>query len=499
MLNYKTFAVSLDMKQPTAQRQEWEVVEGDNGNIIEITLTDDGSPVDLTGCKVLAVFGLPTGQTVEQDTDEGSVTISGTNHNIITIALKTGSFSPGRSSSGLMKCEIQVYSGELQDVLVTSAQFTFRCRRAIINGETVAATDDYPILVELIQQVQQLVEREQSNWSEEDPDDPTYIRNKPGNATGDTRGLVMLSSDVDSESETKAATPAAVKTAYDLAAEALRTMPSENLLDNWYFINPVNQRGLTTYPGAFGASYTIDRWMNGLTPVTVESGGLTLTVPAGQWGGIGQRCEKRKFAGMQMTASALMSDGSLITGTALIPDSGVADFILTSNYYFNYSNQDANYDHVGFQFRNVSCYTIVAVKLEVGDHQTLAIKDGSTWKLREIPSFYEQLTRCQFYFYRLKTKNSKEGIVVCHANGSMDASGPLPFPAMRAEPSITLGNTFKLRGDNNREVTSVTVNYVPYRQIATLDLHVGVNLTVGTRYTLASDDANATIDFSAEL
>lgn len=251
MIIKKIFKVSLDMKAPTAQRNEWEVVEGDNGNIIEITLTDDGEPVDLSGCKVLAVFGLPTGQTVEQDTEDAyvilsdygiavtgtpdaddtititvasgicsasvsgtgisaatvdgdvfltkfpddgtyvfkyvtawqygdnSVTIGGTDHNEITIALKTGSFSPGKSSSGLMKCEIQVYSGAQQDVLITSAQFTFRCRRAIINDQTIEATNDYPVLVELIHEVQQLRIVNQSDWDEADPTDPAYIRNKP--------------------------------------------------------------------------------------------------------------------------------------------------------------------------------------------------------------------------------------------------------------------------------------------------------------------------------
>jgi hypothetical protein len=179
MANNKTFRVSLDMKAPTAQRNEWEVVEGDNGNIIEITLTDDGEPVDLTGCKVMAVFGLPTGVTVEQDTDEGSVTIGGTDNNVITIALATGSFSPGKSSSGLMKCEIQVYSGAQQDVLITSAQFTFRCRRAIINDQTIEATNEYPILVELIKQVQGIIAGAQSDWDEADSTKPEYIRNKP--------------------------------------------------------------------------------------------------------------------------------------------------------------------------------------------------------------------------------------------------------------------------------------------------------------------------------
>ncbi len=179
MENRKRFRVSLDMKAPTAQRNEWEVVEGDNGNVIEITLTDGGEPVDLTGCRVLAVFGLPTGATVEQDTDEGSVTVGGEDNNVITIALATGSFSPGKSSSGLMKCEIQVYSGARQDVLITSAQFTFRCRRAIMNDQTIEATDEYPILVELIREVQGLILGSQSDWDEDDPAEVAYIRNKP--------------------------------------------------------------------------------------------------------------------------------------------------------------------------------------------------------------------------------------------------------------------------------------------------------------------------------
>ena len=178
----KTFHVSLDMKAPTAQRDEWEVVEGDNGNVIEITLTDGGEAVDLTGTHVFAVFGLPNGATVEQDSvsEDGGVTISDTPpYNVITIALHTGSFSPGKSASGLMKCEIQVYSGTNFETLVTSAQFTFRCRRAIMNDDTIAATDAYPILVELISQVSGLIRENQSDWEQTDETQVDYIRNKP--------------------------------------------------------------------------------------------------------------------------------------------------------------------------------------------------------------------------------------------------------------------------------------------------------------------------------
>ncbi|HWS30538.1 MAG TPA: hypothetical protein VN512_10580 [Clostridia bacterium] len=51
----KRFSVALDIKRAVSNRA-FEVVEGDNGNIISVTLTDDGEAVDLTGCRLLAVF-----------------------------------------------------------------------------------------------------------------------------------------------------------------------------------------------------------------------------------------------------------------------------------------------------------------------------------------------------------------------------------------------------------------------------------------------------------
>ena len=52
----------------------------------------------------------------------------------------------------------------------------------------------------------------------------------------------------------------------------------ENLLDNWYFANPINQRGQTTYDQE--RQYTIDRWMKGGatgSEVTLEENNLSLT------------------------------------------------------------------------------------------------------------------------------------------------------------------------------------------------------------------------------
>ena len=144
----KIIPVNLDLKRVTAQASTIPpLVVGDNGNIFEITLTDGGEPVDLTGCKVFAVFSKSNGETAEQDTDGNGVTIGGTNHNVLTIDVRTGSYSDEQNN-----CELQIYSGTNYETLVTTAQFNFDGRRAIVNDETVLAEDKYPILVSLISQ-----------------------------------------------------------------------------------------------------------------------------------------------------------------------------------------------------------------------------------------------------------------------------------------------------------------------------------------------------------
>ena len=71
----KTINISLDLKRVTAQALDIpRLVEGDTGNIFVITLTDDGDPVDLSACRVLAVFSkVSDSTTTEQDTEDGYI------------------------------------------------------------------------------------------------------------------------------------------------------------------------------------------------------------------------------------------------------------------------------------------------------------------------------------------------------------------------------------------------------------------------------------------
>lgn len=144
----KTFEINLDAKQ-SISNPPFTVVDGDNGNILRITLTDDGLPVNMLDCFVMAVFSKPDGRTAEQDNDGHGLTVTGEENNIIEIALYLSSISPG-----LVECEIQVYSDLNMDTLITTARFNFNCRRAIMNGNTLPKTDEWPVLVDMIKRIE---------------------------------------------------------------------------------------------------------------------------------------------------------------------------------------------------------------------------------------------------------------------------------------------------------------------------------------------------------
>ena len=151
-----------------------------------------------------------------------------------------------------------------------------------------------------------------------------------------------------------------------------------NLLDNGYFVYgkainndynrintfPVNQRGQQSYSSA--NAYCIDRWKLTSGSVSIGQYGITLN------GTIVQYLERA--LGQTVTASALLSDGTMITPTY---DDSTKTFTLTA------SNK-----------------TVVAAKLELGSEQTLAHKENGVWVLNEIPDYGEELTKCQRYYVR---------------------------------------------------------------------------------------------------
>ena len=138
----KVFDVDLDIKRPSSHR-DFTVVNGDNGNRINVTLMDGDSPVDLTDCRIIAAFSRADGSTSLQDSgvQNGGITISPDDASKVAIDLFPASFSPG-----VVECELQVYSDSSLSTLATTARFNFVCREAIVNSSTVQASAEYPLL-----------------------------------------------------------------------------------------------------------------------------------------------------------------------------------------------------------------------------------------------------------------------------------------------------------------------------------------------------------------
>lgn len=142
---YKTFEIALELKQ-TSSNPEFSVIEGDTGNKIKISVTDGGSAVDLTSCRVIAVFSKTNGTSMQDSAvADGGIEIGGTYNNEVTVSIRPASIAPG-----VVECELQIYSDDNKTTLITTAKFNFTCNRAIFNENTAEATNEYPLLVSLI-------------------------------------------------------------------------------------------------------------------------------------------------------------------------------------------------------------------------------------------------------------------------------------------------------------------------------------------------------------
>jgi len=186
-----------------------------------------------------------------------------------------------------------------------------------------------------------------------------------------------------------------------------------NLLDNWYFGNPVNQRGLTQLTSS---GYMIDRWKGAVNAnsgdlIELISTGIKITSNTSTGApGLTQIIENAKaLSGKTVVFSINIVDAG---GTG-IANKGFISFNIngTANYLYVttaglYTQVLTMPDEVTSFTVGFSCYqnnyiTVEAVKIELGDVQTLAHQDANgNWVLNEIPNYAEELAKCQRYYQR---------------------------------------------------------------------------------------------------
>lgn len=266
-----------------------------------------------------------------------------------------------------------------------------------------------------------------------------------------------------------------------------------NLLDNWYFWRPVNQRGGyyipagvkyntlswteagttdkaypvigysgqgpliavngTNYivgksaqvPGYCTIGYTVDRWKLDIGgAVTLEDGCVCLKKSGTYWGQYFDDFDQ--FIGMTLTGSVLLSDGTLRTGSFVyngLLNQGQTFFSSELGFYVQRLSSSITQCEINSLVDNVK---IKAAKLELGSTQTLAHKEGDKWVLNEIPDFGEQLRRCTYYAEKVESKDTPAITNSTFVpSGATSAVFILPYARKRTVPAINFNDVSNYR------------------------------------------------------
>ncbi len=252
----------------------------------------------------------------------------------------------------------------------------------------------------------------------------------------------------------------------DGAAAAVRGWSNPNLLDNWYFADPINQRGQTEYAGTSSSAYCFDRWLcygAGGAVFTKIDGGIEIdnTAAADNTCGLMEVIESAELLpGETYTLSALVrivedtGDGApcvclsygagrtSISGTSVLPSELTEGYILRS---FTFALPNSTDDVYNFRIRSKRGgikFRVKAMKLELGPVQTLAHQDAAgNWVLNDPPPNKAlELAKCQRYFQVFSSGSARPANLVDYR------------PPMRANPAlgtITINGTTYYTADAN--------------------------------------------------
>ena len=240
-----------------------------------------------------------------------------------------------------------------------------------------------------------------------------------------------------------------------LISDAVKYRTNPNLLDNWYFGRPVNQRGQTEYTAV---GYTVDRWriIDGVA-ATLQGGALNISYTVAGWN-LNTFLDNVLIPGATYTLSCLYK--ATRNPIRLVLSWGAG------KYFFNEqapisddwalaeitgtiptdASIDANQIVIQSLNTGSGSFSIKAVKLELGGTQTLTHKENGVWVLNEIPDFGDQLRRCMYYAEKIEDGNTP---VITNATfipaGATSATFVLPYERKRTYPSIRFNDVSNYR------------------------------------------------------
>lgn len=255
-----------------------------------------------------------------------------------------------------------------------------------------------------------------------------------------------------------------------------RGVSNPNLLDSWYFGNPVDQRGGYVYPpnspyadssgnqigatsqyltidkskkspfsddwaeisidgttyygyityavrGYTGAGYGIDRWYLGAGTLLIKDGYVQVV-----GGSFSERFKTAKIIDGQIyTASWLTYEGKLHTASGVLSKDSTGWQIdhWDGNIFIGVCKNSNDTFRTEISDSTGNPINLKASKLEFGSQQTLAHQENGVWVLNEIPDYGEQLARCQM---RQIVLDATPGFAVGRCFKASDTFGNLMIP-----------------------------------------------------------------------
>ena len=277
------------------------------------------------------------------------------------------------------------------------------------------------------------------------------------------------------------------------ADNAAHGVSHKNLLHNWDFRNPVNQRGQNEYTGS---GYAVDRWhILGNATATINNEYLSIKTNAVAYINFRQFIENLKaYYGKTLTFSVETADGQIYTKTVTLPTSGTVDTsgFFIGDWHIDLYATEADVSNNVFEFR-FYCTTkadaiinLRRVKLELGSVSTLA---------NDPPADYgEQLALCQRYYQKISRDPIGVGYIISTGTTAYIA---VPTPVtMRTTPTLVgaTAGEFRVR-QNATDITPTALDITKY------DNCIVLRFTVegATAREIAGAYVGANIALSADL
>ncbi len=207
-----------------------------------------------------------------------------------------------------------------------------------------------------------------------------------------------------------------------------------NFLDNWYFVDPINQRGLNQYTKN---GYTIDRWLlthTGFGSVELNANGLLL-INTSYKTYITQKLENSLNLWEKRLTLSVIVNGVLISKVIAMPEQ------LTSTDPTTIAVGSKSFDgkifrasflwkdsclQVELSTEHATSFLLSACKLELGDQQTIAYQDADgNWVLNDPPPNKAlELLKCQRYYQLFSSESARPASLADYR------------PPMRANPAL---------------------------------------------------------------